>query len=135
MAAVIVACPRCGADAQAHFGESIRTDRLGWFRSLRCLACGSAEEADYAGALPEDHRAQILREHGTWELVVPRAQDRRTVATVAREAFTLELRAAVTFARAVPGVVWSGTEREMAWFGLLLARRGVISLIRPCAAG
>jgi hypothetical protein len=136
MAAMIVPCPRCGAASRANFGQSIRFDAtLAWFRSVRCEACGAAEEADFGGALPQAQRPQILREHGTWQIVVPRIEDRRKVATVAREAFALDLRAAVKFARAVPGVVWSGTEREMAWFGLLLARRGVVSLTRPDRAG
>ena len=132
MAVVIEACPRCGADARVSVHEHMRRGiGRAWSRSVRCEACGLTQEADSGGALPDAYRAHVLAEEGAWELVVPGSDDRRKVASVARDAFDLGVQAAVRFARVVPGVVLSGTPVEVAWFGYLLAQQGVVSLTRP----
>lgn len=121
MASVPHDCARCGRAGAADVGQSA-SHGLRWFQSFRCAHCGAATEADGGADAPEDVRAALLAEGGTWELVVGRAP---RVAVALRAVFGLTVAEAVARAGRLPGVVATGTRAELEFLSSRLALHGV----------
>ena len=89
--------------------------------SFHCRHCRRAFEADGRGTAPDDIRAAILKEDGTWDLVVPKSDDSKTcIVKALRQALKLDLSQAASLLQKIPGAVSSGTEAEMRWLSQLV---------------
>lgn len=136
MAILKQTCSGCGADIEAHVGQSTGLWRLRFWISTDCPRCGAVTEADGDEA-PEDVRRAILAEEGLWALHVEvgeKSMERTKIAVVLRKELGLSLPETAELKARLPGEVARGTPVEMADLRLRLAEHGVTSrvvLIEP----
>lgn len=126
MASIQWICPDCGAAIDMSVGQYVYNNELSWYGAYRCGRCGNAVEIDGDANTPEDVRQAILREEGTWELVVSETGQRRLlVLKVLRGVFSLSLADVAQLRNHLPGAISTGTHAEMLWLQSLLAAEGL----------
>ncbi len=103
-----VVCARCGGASTVR--HTHRGGSPAYSRSSRCEDCGDHVEMD-APDLPRDLRARFLERDGTWELTA--AADLPST-VVRRIASALGLKLGEALARAKTGVLFQGTQEEVA---------------------
>lgn len=129
-------CPSCGTTTAVRVRQAVLwDDRLVWLWSIACTACGYTLEADDGGVPPQGLRDVILEQEGTWEVVVTDESKRIGVALALEEALSLSGPEALRIAKAVPGVVFTGTHAEAEWARRRFARRGVIATCERARGG
>lgn len=134
MACLPHVCKRCSRPGEVHVGQSTYSGCLRWYESFHCAHCGAAFESDGGADPPENMRAALLAEGGTWALVVDRVP---RVAVALRAVLGLTVAEAVTLAGRLPGRVATGTQAEVEHLGKELATHGVAGrafLVTPGAS-
>ena len=105
--------------------QTIVQGRLRWYRRFLDHGHEVAVE-DGVEFPPEDLRRRIMERDGVWELVVPTA----SAATVAHQLGQLpevDARQILANMRRQPGVPYIGTETEVEWLQLALAKADIDS--------
>ncbi|MEZ4373545.1 MAG: hypothetical protein R3B07_22175 [Polyangiaceae bacterium] len=126
-------CIACGEETDVQLGQAVAGNQLYWSQSIRhCEHCGATLEADSIGFPPAVYRDALLKDGGEYGVEVVDQTSRAAVASGLRETLELSLPDALAASRAVPGVVWRGTQAEAEWVRRRLAARGVQANIVPC---
>lgn len=131
MASIQAICQNCGAAVDMQVGQVLFGGQLEWHETYTCARCGTAIMVDGIGIAPEEVRQAILREEGTWELVVPETGRRALLVLKAlRTVFSLSVADAGRLREHLPGAVSSGTHTEMLWLQGLLQDEGLTADVR-----
>lgn len=117
-------CPECNQEMTVSIGQSDRVEKLVWFRSFRCDHCGISMEEDGVD-LPEDLRAIILKNDGTWALSVMSGENRVIVYKVLRKTMGLTMSEIKKIAKDHQEAIITGTHVEMRFLKNRMEKEGL----------
>lgn len=127
-------CPRCGSSFNITARQRITGSGLGWSISSSCPNCGHQEESDGIGLPPADVRADIIARDGEWELVLTDASQSLKALEQLRRELGLSLSDVRQIKANIPGTVIRGTNVEMSYLKMLLAKSGTSAIVRTKGA-
>lgn len=128
MASMDDACSTCGSPVRVAVGERVVQQKIVWFRSYRCPACGNRIEEDDHGLPPEEIRKAILEQEGEWSLVVEASGD-PAVLKVLRHSLQLSMADVAKLRKRMPNQVFQGTRAEVERLASLFDNAGVRSQV------
>ena len=109
-------CPDCGGASSTTYGQQFLDRGLVWSESTSCSNCGYALEADADGFPPLQIRNWLIENHGRWALSVnTTGAERLKPCKILHCDLNTTLDEVKTMKDRMPGIVYTGTQREMDW--------------------
>lgn len=106
-------CAGCGSEVDGYIGERVGDDLRYWCATV-CPKCGSQQESDGVGEMPEAWRDCRIARDGRWNVIVT---EMATTATWkrARETLRLEVRDVAELRKLPNARIYSGTFGMATW--------------------
>lgn len=108
-------CSSCSFPNEVRAGQSIHDDRIVWWKSYKCVNCGSRFEEDGKDQTPDEIRNAIFKNDGHWSFVLDDQpeESHQNLLKLLRNLLNLSLAETARIKRYVPGPIASGTRIEM----------------------
>ncbi len=120
-------CPNCSrATLTVHVGQSFPANKLVWYISQSCSACGFATEEDNYGEIVEPWRGRLLEKYGVWCISIDRKDLSVNAMKVLSNVLQLSFQQLVEWKHAETSHVHCGTHAEAAYYQDFCARNGII---------
>lgn len=124
MAVMYIKCD-CGFEMQATVGDRICENKICWFQSYHCKKCGKTVELDSVGEIPLEVAKAIMKQEGTYRLLLGNLQDRGKAKFVLKRIADEDLSRFALFSEGETDEIMQGTRNEVLLLKGYLEKKGI----------
>ncbi len=124
MAVMNIKCD-CGFETLATVGDRIHEKGICWFQSYHCEKCGKTVELDNVGEIPSEVAKAIMKQEGTYSLLLTSPQDRAKAEFVLKRMAGEDLSRFVLLLEKETDEIVQGTQNEVLLVKRYLEKKGI----------